>query len=91
MIEFASTALIRTVIMTEQRRKIRLRVAAQRLGVQSTYLSRIAKPGKLLETSGITVIRYPGIPDVVEFYEDELISWWKARHPEWSDPDDARK
>lgn len=78
--------LQRTCIMTEQRRKrIRLRAAAKRFDVQSTYLSRIAKPGGVLERDGITVIRDPDTPDVVMFYEDELFAWWKARHPEWTD------
>lgn len=87
MTALALSTIYQAVIMSEARKKLRLRVAAQRLGVQSTYLSRIAKPGQLLERSSITVIRYPGIPDVVEFYEDELIPWWKSRHPEWTDPE----
>lgn len=87
MTALAISTLFQAATMSETRKKLRLRAAAQRLGVQSTYLSRIAKPGALLERSSVTVIRYPGIPDVVEFYEDELIPWWKSRHPEWIDPE----
>lgn len=71
--------------MTE-RKTIRLNAAARRLGVQPAYISRIAKPGGLLEREGITVLRFEAMPDVVAFYEDELFAWWRARHPEWTDP-----
>ena len=71
--------------MTTERLTVRLNAAARRMGVQHAYLSRIAKPGGLLERDGIAAIRYPNLPDVVEFYQDELFDWWKARHPEWTD------
>lgn len=87
MTTLAFSTILQAATMPDTRKKLRLRAAAQRLGIQATYLSRIAKPGHLLERSNVTVIRYPGIPDVVEFYEDELIPWWQARHPEWSDPE----
>lgn len=74
--------------MTE-RKRIRLSAAARRFGTQTTYLSRIAKPGGILEREGITVIRYEGVPDVVEFYEDEIVGFWQARHPDWTDPGQA--
>lgn len=75
--------------MTAERKRIRLSDAAKRLGVTRGYLSQINKPGGILEREGVTVIRYEGIPDVVEFYADELIAWWQAQHPEWIDPDAA--
>lgn len=71
--------------MTE-RKRIRLSAAARRFGIQNTYLSRIAKPGGILDRQGVTVIRYAGLPDVVEFYEDEIVAFWRARHPDWTDP-----
>lgn len=72
--------------MTPERKRIRLSAAAKRLGVTRGYLSQINKPDGLLERGGVTVIRYPDLPDVVEFYEDELLAWWKGQHPEWTDP-----
>lgn len=73
--------------MTIERKTVRQRDAARRLGIEPSYLSQINKPGGLLERSGVTVIRRPGYNDVVEYYEDELFAWWQARHPEWADPD----
>jgi len=75
--------------MTAERKRIRVRAAARRLGIQHSYLSASAKTGGILERDGVTVIRYPTLPDVVEFYEDELLAWWKGRHPEWIDPEEA--
>jgi hypothetical protein len=72
--------------MTTERKTVRLNAAARRMGVQPAYLSRIAKPGGILERDDVTVIRYPHLPDVVEFYQNELFAWWHARHPEWEDP-----
>lgn len=88
----ATPAAQRTCIMTEQARKrIRLRAAARRFGVQPAYLSVVAKPSGVLEREGVTVLRDPDAPDVVMFYEDELLAWWKARHPEWIDPHDTER
>jgi hypothetical protein len=75
--------------MTVERKRIRLNAAARRLGIQASYLSQINKSGGVLEREGVTVIRYPDLPDVVEFYEDELFAWWQARHPDWTDPGQA--
>lgn len=75
--------------MTQERKRIRVRAAARRLGVDHAYLSREARSGRLLERHGVTVLRHPDYPDIVEFYEDEIINWWRARHPEWEDPGDA--
>lgn len=75
--------------ITTERKRIRVRAAARRLGIQHSYLSASAKPGGILERDGVTVIRYPTLPDVVEFYEDEIIAWWQARHPEWIDAGSA--
>lgn len=72
--------------MTTERLTVRLNAAARRMGVQPAYLSRIAKPGGILERDDVTVLRYPAFPDVVEFFEDELFTWWQDRHPEWTDP-----
>lgn len=71
--------------MTE-RKTVRLNAAARRLGVHRSYLSQISNAGGVLERSGVSVLRSPDLPDVVRFYEDELFAWWKARHPEWTDP-----
>ncbi len=71
------------------RKRIRIRAAARRLGVDHAYLVREAKPGRILEREGVTVLRVPDYPDIVEFYEDEIIEWWRARHPEWVDSGDA--
>jgi hypothetical protein len=75
--------------MTQERKKLRNNVAARRLGVSPAYLSQINKPGGILERSGVTVMRYPEYSDVIEYYEDEILAWWRARHPEWEDPGDA--
>lgn len=68
------------------RKRIRLRPAARRFGCQSSYLSEVARNGKL-ERDGVTVMRDPDDPRVVFFYEDEIVAWWKARHPDWVDPE----
>ena len=73
--------------MTEPARKrIRVRPAARRLGCQPAYLSEVIRNG-VLERAGVTVMRDPDDPRVVFFYEDEITGWWKARHPEWNDPE----
>lgn len=74
--------------MTAERKRLRHNRAARRLGVGTSYLSQINKPGGPLERAGVTVLRHPEY-DVIEYYEDELLAWWRARHPEWEDPGDA--
>ena len=64
--------------LAPERERIRVRATARWFGVSPAYISMIAAPGG-------TVIRYPTLPDVVEFYVDEVAAWWKARHPEWDD------
>lgn len=71
--------------LAPERERIRVRATARWFGVSPAYISMIAAPGGLLERAGVTVIRYPTLPDVVEFYVDEVAAWWKARHPEWDD------
>lgn len=77
---------MRATMTDEQRRKrIRVRAAARRIGVESSYISLVARNGTLAR-AGVEVMRDPDDPRIVFFYEDELFAWWKARHPEWIDP-----
>lgn len=71
--------------MTEPTRKrLRLSAAARHLSLDPAYLSRIAKPDDTglsrLEREGVTVMRHPDYPDVVEFYQDEIEAWAETYH-----------
>jgi hypothetical protein len=66
--------------MTDQpRKKLRLRAAAKHVGLDPSYLSRIAKTDRLRD-EGVTIIRNSEYPDVVEFYEDEIEQWYNTYH-----------
>lgn len=76
----ASAAYLPEVVMTEAtRKKIRLRAAAKLIGLDPSYLSRVAKEGRLAK-EGVAIIRNPEYPDVVEFYEDEILEWFATHH-----------
>ncbi len=70
--------------MTEAHRKLRLSAAARHVGLDPAYLSRIAKRDdsgtSQLEREGVTVMRNPDYPDVVEMYQDEIEEWAKTHH-----------
>jgi hypothetical protein len=63
--------------MTDDRKRVRMREGAKMIGLDPAYLSRLAKDGTL-DKEGLTVLR--PYPDVVEFYEDELLKWDKEVH-----------
>jgi hypothetical protein len=64
-------------MMSDERKRVRLSDAAKLLNLDPAYLSRLARDGKL-DREGLTVLR--PYPDVVEFYEDELLKWDKEVH-----------
>lgn len=59
------------------RKRIRLSQAADMLGLDIAYLSRLIKAGTL-DKEGVTVLRQ--YSDVVEFYEDEITKWYTDYH-----------
>lgn len=77
---YAHTLRVPGAAMTETpRKKLRLRAAAKLVNLDPSYLSRIARAGTL-EKEGVTIIRNPDYPDVVEFYEDEVLDWYNTYH-----------
>jgi hypothetical protein len=68
---------LRPPMTDTSRKRIRLSQAAAMLDLDIAYLSRLIKAGTL-EREAVTVLR--PYPDVVEFYEDEIIAWHTDYH-----------
>lgn len=60
-----------------------LRAATRRLGIKShAYLLRLVPR---MTREGVTVSR--PTEGVILIDEDQLVTWWKSWHPDWTDPD----
>jgi hypothetical protein len=79
MLHSVIVPLARVVMTDAPRKKIRLRAAAKLVELDPAYLSRLKADGTL-EKEGLIAMQHPDYPDVVEFYEEDVLTWYNEHH-----------